>query len=241
MEPSFDIPQITVASTAPLSVVSFPLLVVFGGVLGLMSALFVRSIYWAEDLFDRIPGSYVTRHMLGMLVVGVMMYVLLERASHYYVQGVGYATIQDVLAGALSSPGFLLLLVGLKLLATCLTIGSGASGGVFSPGLFIGACLGGCLGAVIQSIDPGFPAPPSLFAVAGMAAMIGGTTGAVATGTVMVFEMTRDLNAMLPIVLTVGVCVAVRSQICPPTIYTLKLIRRGHVVPQGLAAAPIER
>jgi CIC family chloride channel protein len=241
MQPAFNIPQLTVSSSNPLPMIAFPILLFFGGVMGLVAALFVRSIYWAEDLFDRMPGNYYTRHMLGMLVVGLMMYLLLQQAGHYYVQGVGYATIEGVLAGALTSPGFLLLLVGLKLLATCLTLGSGASGGVFSPGLFMGACLGACLGGLVQSIDPSFSVPPSIFAVAGMAAMIGGTTGAVATATVMVFEMTRDLNAMLPIVLTVGVCVAVRNQVCPPTIYTLKLIRRGHVVPQGLAAAPIER
>jgi CIC family chloride channel protein len=241
MQPSFNVPQLTAASSAPISILALPVLVVLGGVLGLMAALFVRSIYWAEDLFDRMPGNYYTRHMLGMLIVGVMMYLVLTQTGHYYVQGVGYATIEDVLAGTLMSPGFLLLLVFLKLLATCLTLGSGASGGVFSPGLFIGACLGGCFGVVMRSIDPSFSVPPSIFAVAGMAAMIAGISGAVATGTVMVFEMTHDLNAMLPIVITVGVCVAVRDRICPPTIYTLKLIRRGHAVPQGLAAAPIDR
>ncbi len=234
VNPAFDIPDIQVPSEYPLYWAMFPLLIGFGIVIGLASAVFVRSIYWSEDLFDKIPGNYYTRHMLGMLTVGVIMWLLMMQAGHYYVQGVGYATVQDVLQNNLTSPGFLLLLVALKLLATNLTLGSGASGGVFSPSLFIGACLGGCLGTVVRWVDPTFPVDASTFAVAGMAGMIGGTTGAVATGSIMMVEMTRDLNAVLPIMLTVAIAWIVRKQLSPSSIYTLKLLRRGHNVPEGL-------
>lgn len=234
MNPAFDVPTIQHPSGHPLFWAMFPLLVVFGIVIGLASALFVRSIYWTEDLFDKMPGNYYTRHMLGMLTVGVIMWLLMNQAGHYYIQGVGYATVQDVLQNTLEAPGFLLLLVALKLVATNLTLGSGASGGVFSPSLFIGACLGGCLGTIVRWIDPGFPVEPSIFAVAGMAGMIGGTTGAVATGSIMMFEMTRDLDAVVPILLTVGIAWTVRKRISSPSIYTLKLLRRGHNVPEGL-------
>jgi len=234
MNPAFDVPTIQHPSGHPLFWAMFPLLVVFGIVIGLASALFVRSIYWTEDLFDKMPGNYYTRHMLGMLTVGVIMWLLMNQAGHYYIQGVGYATVQDVLQNNLDAPGFLLLLVALKLVATNLTLGSGASGGVFSPSLFIGACLGGCLGTIVRWIDPGFPVEPSIFAVAGMAGMIGGTTGAVATGSIMMFEMTRDLDAVVPILLTVGIAWTVRKRISSPSIYTLKLLRRGHNVPEGL-------
>ncbi|MEM8954603.1 MAG: chloride channel protein [Verrucomicrobiota bacterium] len=237
MDPAFDIPALTEAPVQPINFYVLPILLGFGLVLGFVAALFVKSIYWTEDLFDRMPGNQYTRHMFGMLIVGVMIYLLMEKAGHYYVQGVGYATIGDILSGILSSPWFLILLVALKLLATALTLGSGASGGVFSPGLFIGAGLGGCLGAMMQSIDSNFPIEPSLFAVAGMAAMIGGTTGAVATGSVMIFEMTRDLHAVLPVLITVAVCTAVRKRLCPASIYTMKLLRRGKAVPEGMASA----
>ncbi len=236
LHPAFDVYEITIPATDPVTMVAFPILLLFGGALGLLAALFVRSVYWAEDLFDRIPGNYYTRHMMGMLIVGIMMYLLLQQAGHYYVQGVGYATIQDILTGTLTSPWFLLLLVGLKLLATCLTLGSGASGGVFSPSLFMGAALGASLGSVLRWIHPEFPVEPSVFAVAGMAAMIGGTTGAVATGSVMIFEMTRDINAVMPAMITVAMCLIVRKLICPPTIYTLKLNRRGRNVSEGLVS-----
>ena len=79
--------------------------------------------------------------MTGMLVVGVLMYVLMAGQGHYYIEGVGYATIQDVLSGALSAFWLLMLLFVMKLLVTSLTLGSGASGGIFSPSLYLGATL----------------------------------------------------------------------------------------------------
>jgi chloride channel protein, CIC family len=66
--------------------------------------------------------------------------------------------------------------------------------------------------------------------------MVGGTTGAVLTGTIMIFEMTRDYTVILPVILTVVLTCAVRNWLSPSTIYTLKLLRRGEIVPQGLQA-----
>jgi CIC family chloride channel protein len=100
--------------------------------------------------------------------------------------------------------------------------------------MFIGAALGGCVGSALGQVIPGFAASPAHFAYAGMAAMVGGTTGAAVTATIMVFEMTRDYTAILPVILTVTLASAVRQWLSPSTIYTLKLLRRGHVVPQGL-------
>ena len=70
--------------------------------------------------------------MLGLLCVGVMMYLLLLKAGHYYIEGVGYATVMDILHGTLRDPRFLMMLVALKLLATCLSLGSGPRWRVFA-------------------------------------------------------------------------------------------------------------
>lgn len=237
LQPAFNIPELSVPAYHLLNPMVFLLFTVFGLMVGLLAALFVRSIYWFEDRFDALPGNYYTRHMLGMFIVGVMIYVLIKHSGHYYVQGVGYATIEEVLRGTLTSPTFLVLLLGAKLLATCLTLGSGASGGVFSPCLFLGATFGGAFGILAHGLAPDIVTDPTVFAVAGMAAMIGGTTGAVVTAIVMLFEMTRDYNAILPIIFTVAIAYMVRKLISYPSIYTLKLLRRGHVVPEGLQAA----
>ena len=134
--PSFDVPAVWPPNFELQSLYIAPMIIVAGILLGLLAALFVRSIYWFEDRFDALPGNYYTRHMLGMFGVGLMMYLLMQRTGHYYIQGVGYATIDDILRDALKEPGLLLLLIGAKLLATGLTLGSGASGGVSRPYCF---------------------------------------------------------------------------------------------------------
>jgi CIC family chloride channel protein len=241
--PAFDVPGFAQVEGPMVDLAIFPWFALFGLLIGVAAVAMLRGIYWFEDRFDAIPGNYYTRHMLGMLLVGLIMVGFLYGSSavfgqpnHYYVQGVGYATIVDIFRGELSAVGFLLLLAVAKLLVTCLTLGSGASGGVFSPSLFTGAALGGCVGAALNYFAPSLGASPAHFAYAGMAAMIGGTTGATITGTVMVFEMTRNYTLILPVILTVVLAGAVRYGLSAPTIYTLKLLRRGRIVPQGLRA-----
>jgi CIC family chloride channel protein len=239
--PAFDVPALVSGPGVPHGVLAW--FVGLGLLMGVAAWLVARSIYWFEDLFDAMPGNYYTRHISGMLLVGLILYGFMSlsgpwlgQASHYYVEGVGYATILDVLGGRQSAAGFLLLLAAAKLLVTCLTLGSGASGGVFSPSLFIGAALGGCVGSGLSQLFPNLGLNPAHFALAGMAALVGASTGAVVTATVMIFEMTRAYSVILPVMLTVVLATAVRHRLSPSTIYTLKLLRRGHVVPQGLEA-----
>lgn len=235
--PAFDIPMLTTHQEHITNFYEFLLFIPFGILIGFAAWLFIHMIYWFEDGIDALPGSEYLRYCLGMLVMGLLMYVFMATSGNYYVQGVGYATIGDILSQSLTNPWFLLLLAAAKLFATSLTLGSGASGGVFSPGLFVGACLGGAVGNLMATLFPGIVFSPDVFAVAGMAGMISGTTGAVLTAITMLFEMTRDYSAILPIVLTVALAYVTRTLISPESIYTLKLIRRGHVVPEGLQAA----
>ena len=136
--PSFSVP----ALEKPLVLLANPIMLVafaaFGVVAGLVSTVFIRSIYGCEAFFEKyVKGGYYVQHVVGMLVVGSLIYALMYNFGHYFVQGVGYATIQDVLSG-FRYPLFMLLARCLpaKLLATSLTLGSGASGGVFSPAMF---------------------------------------------------------------------------------------------------------
>jgi CIC family chloride channel protein len=232
-QPSFYIPALEVpdfSSYPPLALAQFLLM---GGLMGLLSVVFIRGLYWMEDVFDAIPGNYYSRHALGMLCVGVMIYLLYRFAGQYYEEGVGYATVMDVLRGVLNDPWFLLLLLGLKLLATWLTLGSGASGGVFSPALFVGATGGALFGHLCHSLIPGLQVSLPAFAIAGMAAMIAGSTGAVLTGIIMISEMTQDHGVILPLILTTSVAYAVRRTFMEEDVYTMKLVARGHPVPVG--------
>jgi CIC family chloride channel protein len=208
-----------------------------GLLMGLASAVFIRSLYAFEDFFEkRIKSSPYLRHGLGMLTVGGLMYGLMVFRGHYYIEGVGYSTIQDILSGTLGSLAMLAVLFALKLLSTSLTLGSGASGGIFSPSLFMGATLGGAYGAGVAAVFPGLTVAPVAFAVAGMAGMVSGATGAAVAALVMIFEMTLDYNVIVPMTVTVALSYGLRKLICPESIYTLKLARKGHVSPQALQA-----
>ncbi|HEX9023023.1 MAG TPA: chloride channel protein, partial [Geobacteraceae bacterium] len=151
-----------------------------------------------------------------------------------YIEGVGYSTIQDILTGALQGVAFLVLLFALKLFATALTIGSGGSGGIFSPSLFMGAALGGAYGIMLNHAIPAFDISPPAFAIVGMAGVVGGATGAALTAIVMILEMTLDYNVVIPLTITVAISFGVRRLLCRESIYTLKLVRRGHYVPEAL-------
>lgn len=235
--PSFDVPDLALPDFHLVQGWALLLFVPLGVVMGLVCLAFVRGIYWAEDRFDALIRNPYLRHSLGMLAVGVMIWLMLRYAGQYYIEGVGYAAIMDILQGLLSDPWFLLLLFALKFVATCLTLGSGGSGGVFSPSLFMGAAVGAAFGIGCHALFPGLAVGVPVFALAGMAAAVGGTTGAVLTATVMVFEMSLDYRAILPILITTVIAYGLRKRFSPDSIYTLKLTRRGHVVPEGLQAA----
>lgn len=241
-QPSFAIPALETPyfhPTHPFVLLLYPGL---GILAGLAAVLYIRSLYAFEDFFDTwIGGTYYKRHLLGMLVVGIIMYGLLATTGHYHVEGVGYATVQDILSGHVS--WFLAILFGLKLLTTSLTLGSGASGGVFSPALFMGATLGGVYGLAIRQLFPSLAIDPAAFAVAGMAAMVGGSTGAAMAAIVMIFEMTLDYTVIIPMTMTVALSYGVRVLLQPESIYILKLARRGHAIPAMLEAnfAPIKK
>jgi chloride channel protein, CIC family len=235
--PSFVIPSFQIPYFHPTSPWVLLAYVGFGCLIGLVSVLFIRSVYAFEDFFDeKIPGGYYTRHLSGMLVVGIMVYLTWRIYGNYYIEGVGYSSVQDVLSGSLSSLYLLLLLFVLKLIATGLTLGSGGSGGIFSPSLFLGATFGGAYGIFLVHLFPALSISPPAFAVVGMAGMVGGATGAAITAIVMMFEMTLDYNVILPMTVTVAISYGVRKFLCNDSIYTLKLTRRGHRMPEAMQA-----
>jgi CIC family chloride channel protein len=232
--PSFIVPELQTPYFHTAQVWVLVTYIGLGFIMGGVSALYIKSIYGFENFFEKYIKSYYLRHILGMLIVGVIIYAMFRMFGHYYIQGVGYATIQDVLTANLDMVFLLLLLFVLKLFAVSLTLGSGASGGVFSPGLFMGATLGGAYGILVNMIFPSLGIMPSAFAVAGMAGVIGGSTGAALTAIVMIFEMTLDYTVIIPMAITVAISYGIRRKFSKTTIYTEKLVRRGHFLPGQL-------
>jgi CIC family chloride channel protein len=234
-QPAFNVPQLTPFSANASSAVALCLYALLGAVTGVAAAGFVRGLHVIEDLFDKIKGRYA-RHALGMLLVGILIYALQQCFGHYYVEGVGYATVQAILLGQLSAAGLLFVLFFGKLFATSVSLGSGSSGGIFSPSLFMGATIGGGFALLLSAFHFPFAINVPSFAMVGMGAMVGGGTGAVMTAIAMIFEMTRDYDIVLPMILAVALSVGVRRLLSRENIYTLKLFRRGHVIPKALHA-----
>ncbi len=231
-QPAFLVPALAPMAANAGGLIVLLLYAALGAVVGVAAAGFIRGLHLFEDAFDRIPSRYL-RHILGMLLMGVLMYALFLGFGQYFVDGVGYATVQSILTGGQGVAWFLALLFAGKLLATSLSLGSGSSGGIFSPSLFMGATLGGAFAAAVNAAGVIPPLSVPAFAMVGMGAMVGGGTGAVMTAVVMVFEMTLSYDIIMPMIVAVAMSVGVRRMFSRETIYTLKLVRRGQDIPKA--------
>ncbi|SON56952.1 H(+)/Cl(-) exchange transporter ClcA [Hartmannibacter diazotrophicus] len=231
VESAFVVP---VAALPQIETVNIPELVVaaaVGAAMGVAAWAFVRVLEFCEDYFEEMPINPYLQNVIGMGIVGLMGYGFLQWTGHYEVMSVGYATIQSVLNGDKTVFFVLMALFFGKLLATSISLGAGASGGIFSPSLFMGATLGGAVGVLGMMVFPNANLDVPTFAVIGMGAMVGGATSAAMTAIVMIFEMTRDYGIIVPLVLAVALAVGVRRALVSSDIYTIKLRNRGKPIP----------
>jgi CIC family chloride channel protein len=121
----------------------------------------------------------------------------------------------------------MIALVVLKIVATSVTLGAGASGGVFTPALFIGAMAGGAFGQGVNILFPTLTAEPGAYALVGMAAVFAGAAHAPITGIVILFEMTDNYQIILPLMFSVVVSYLIAARILHDSVYSMKLRRRG--------------
>jgi CIC family chloride channel protein len=138
----------------------------------------------------------------------------------------GYQTIRLTLHGNLAL-WLMVILIFMKMVATSLTLGSGSSGGIFAPSLFMGAVFGGAFGTFVYGLFPKVTAAPGAYALVGMAGMVAGTTHAPITALLIIFEMTSDYRVILPLMVTVVFSALVAGRLFEHSIYTVKLIKRG--------------
>jgi CIC family chloride channel protein len=193
-------------------------------ILGFLAAftglVFIRLLYKCEDLFDAWRVPEFVKPAAGGLILGEIGYFFPQ------IFGVGYPSIELVLNGQLGAL-IVLALIFLKILATSLTLGSGGSGGVFAPSLFIGVMLGSSYGSLIHSLFPALPISPGAFALVGMGAVFAGAAQAPISAILILFEMTGDYKIILPLMVTSVISTLVVRNLSKDTIYTLKLRRRG--------------
>jgi CIC family chloride channel protein len=203
----------------------YPFLGLFSG---LISVFFIVLLYKCEDMFDaavQIPEFF--KPALGGLILGL----ILIQWPHVF--GVGYGAINLSLTNQIA-PLVLFSLIGVKILATSITLGSGGSGGIFAPSLFIGAMTGSLFGWSTGVLFPDIVASPGAYALVGMGALVAGTTHAPITAILIIFELTNDYKIILPLMMSCIIACLVASYLKKGSIYTIKLMRRGLDIVGGL-------
>ena len=213
--PAFILPQYILHSP-----MEFPLYAILGILCALVAVGFTLFLYRAEDAWDSIKFPEYLKAVLGGLIMGGMGLVFPQ------ILGVGYGAIDLALMIKLSW-WFMALLVLFKILATSITIGSGGSGGIFAPSLFMGAMAGGAFGSVVHYFFPSVAVSPGAYAVVGMGAVVAATTHGPLQAILIIFEMTGDYKIILPLMITCIISTLVARRLCGESIYTFKLIRRG--------------
>jgi len=242
--------QALFATSASFSIETFswreiPNYLILGAICGLVAVAFIRGYYLAEKGFSRLPAHPIVRPALGAAMLGALGlgYLLLAAPDNplpgFY--GNGYPVIIQVLDPSYyySGPdhtalkpimtvlGVLVALGVLKAVCTCLTLGSGGAGGFFAPSLLIGACTGGAFGYVVGSLEWAPSASPAHYALVGMAAFVAATTHAPLTAILIVYEITRSYEVILPIMLAAVISTIMARLLYRDSIYTVKLTDQG--------------
>jgi CIC family chloride channel protein len=221
-----DFPAFIIPTYKLVSLWEFFFYPVLGVIVGLVALLFIMAIYKCEDLFDALKMPEYLKPALGGLMLGCLLIVWPN------VFGVGYGTINLSLTNQL--PFMLLLtLVFVKILATSITIGSGGSGGIFAPSLFIGAMTGGFFGWAVHEYFPLITADSGAYALVAMGAVVAGTTHAPITALIIIFELTSTYEIILPLMITCMISTLITTSLKRGSIYTTKLLRRGVEITQG--------
>ncbi len=220
------------AFAVPAYGLSNPLELVIYLFLGLTCAFlaigFIRVLYGAEYIFDHWKIPLPVKTSLGMGLTALTALLAPQ------VLGPGLEFIGDVIAEDMSlTISMMIVLFGLKLIATTFTLGSGNSGGVFAPSLFMGAMVGGIFGQISTQLFPQLSIDPGAYALVGMAALFAGSARAPITAIIIVLEMSNDYQLILPLLMTVIISTLIADLLHPDSIYTRKLLLRGIHLERG--------
>ncbi len=220
--PALSIPFYSMVSPAELIPYA-----VLGLVVAIGGVAFTMLLHYTEEFFDRLKMvPEALQPMIGGLGIGALALAVPQ------ITGTSYETI-DAMLHAKTAVAMLLAFYGAKLLASSLTLGSGGSGGVFAPSLFMGAALGGLVGNLAGATMPFSVASPGAYAVVGMGAAVAATTHAPITAILIIFELTGDYRVITALMVSCILAHVFAHWIQRESIYTIKLMRRGIDVREG--------
>ena len=202
---------------------NYALIAVLAIFCALIGLAFSRVLYFIEDVCDRLWRGRPewARPAVGGLVLGVFLLAIPQ------MYGVGYPVMAKAIQGNYAL-WFLVILAGAKILATSISLGIGGSGGIFAPSLFIGVTSGMAFGVIADHLFGPGAGSPALYAVVAMGAVFASAARAPLTSFASVVEMTGDFTLTLPVMLAVALATLVSRSLSYGTIYTIKLLRRGH-------------
>jgi len=214
-------PMFTVTSMDFAIPRALPFYLVLGGICGLAAVGFSKLLYWVEDLFEKLPVDPLWWPAIGALGLGIIGYRVPR------VLGVGYDTISDILNAQLALKILLVVMIA-KAVALVISLGSGTSGGLLAPMFMSSAAMGGAFAMLANHIFPGASLAPGAFALVAMGAVFGAASRATFAFIIFAFEITRDYNAVLPLMLVSVIADGVAMLFMPKaSIMTEKLARRG--------------
>ena len=207
-----------------------PFYLVLGAVCGLAAVGFTRLLYWTEDLFEKLPVDEIWWPAIGALGLGIIGYFVPR------VLGVGYDTIGDILNANLGLKLLAIVMIA-KSAALVISLGSGTSGGLLAPMFMSGAAMGGAFAMLCNRLFPSAHLSAGAFALVAMGAVFGAASRATFSFIIFAFEITRDYNSVLPLMLVSviadGLCMVLMPR---ASIMTEKLARRGLRIHQDYEA-----
>jgi chloride channel protein, CIC family len=225
LKPWYSVPPFEITSMTQL-----PWFIILGVLTGALGAAFLKLLNSSENAFKKLHVPVYVRLAIGGLIVGILS------LQFPGVWGNGYAVTNQLLHETfddnLQGLTFLLGLFLAKLLATTVTVGSGAVGGVFTPTLFLGAGVGAAFGLALQALYGGYPTPVTAFALVGMGSMLSATIRSPLLAIIMIFEISLDYSLMPPLMLACVVSVLMARRLHPESIYTEPLRHKGLTVSQ---------
>ncbi len=209
---------------------ALPFYLVLGPLCGLAAVVLSKALYWVEDLFEKLPVDELWWPAIGALGLGVIGYFVPR------VLGVGYDTIGAILNGELAWKLLLVVMIA-KFAALVISLGSGTSGGLLAPTFMWSAAMGGLIAMIGNHVFPHAHLSPGAFALVAMGAVFGAASRATFSFIIFAFEITRDYNSVLPLMLVAVIADGIAMLFMPrSSIMTEKLARRGLRVHQDYEA-----
>ena len=199
---------------------ALPFYLVLGVLCGIGALGFSGLLYWVEDQFEKLPIHDMWWPAIGALGLGIIGYFVPR------VLGVGYDTISDILNAKMLLGGLLAVMI-FKSAALVISLGSGTSGGLLAPMFMASAAMGSVFAIVVDKIWPAANLSPGAFALVAMGAVFGAASRAAFTFIIFAFEITRDYNSVLPLMLVTVIADAIAVHYAKNSIMTEKLARRG--------------